>query len=602
MELKKLHEIAKYLQMDNIASLIDEVNIRSQQKNCELSLPLVGEFSSGKTTLINALTDSKKLETATKPTTATIYKLHFGCDHCHAKVLNKDGTIVEIQEIAELKNEKLGNAVIVDVFDTSQKVPSTTILVDTPGLSSPDHRHKQALVNYLPQADGILLVSDINQQLTRSLIDFVRTISLSKRPIFLVITKCDTKSDIELEQARKYIVDNIKFPIEQIVCVSAVKDNLQELFSLFDKIQTEKNTIVKNVDNERIKNIVKLLLQQIDELLKSSTSDKDLKDAIRQQELDLKQLNRNIDRLVNDVSIEVEEIGIKLTRQFEDLVSGKLETLVGGNCDNFDTEAISTINNTSSLLLNDYKNEIQAAFRRKAQERYGKENEVSLQSLTDIDLSTISVSGLNYNINLNALGHQYDNAIATATKIAVAAGAVYVGASALAAGEAIATVATADNLLDAADTATDVISMQSNNKVASRIESAISFMGKTTEKISNIDDYNRSAGQQMGADRGLVESMVGFVTDKTMGKPQRKRAIHNYMDETLMPEFKNEMKRINSIIIQSVNTLLHKEAEDKITKKKSALEQLKHEYENKLQEYEQRINQLRDFRNYLITI
>ncbi len=72
----------------------------------------------------------------------------------------------------------------------------------------------------------------------------------------------------------------------------------------------------------------------------------------------------------------------------------------------------------------------------------------------------------------------------------------------------------------------------------------------------------------MGADKGIVESMVGFVTDKAMGKPQRKRAIHIYMDETLMPSFKNEMKRINNLVISSVDAMLRQEAADTIAQKK----------------------------------
>lgn len=602
MDLKKIREIAEYIQMDDMVSLVDEISIRSQQSNCDLMLPLVGEFSSGKTTLINALTDSKKLETATKPTTATIYKIHFGSGTCHAKVLDAQGEWIEYPDIADLKNEKLGDAVIVDVFDTSRKVPSTTILVDTPGLSSSDPRHRQALVNFLPQSDAILLVTDVNQQLTRSITDFVLTMELAKRPIFLVVTKCDTKSAQDLEQVRKYIGDNIQLPIQQIVCVSAMKDDMQELFSLFSKIQDEKADIVKQVDAVRMQYVVKNLLGQIEELLKSSSSDKDLENGIRQQEVDLRQLNRNIECLVTDVSSDVKEIGRKLTRQFEDIVSSRLESLVVGKSNNFDAEAISAINNTATLLLNDYRNEIQSAFRRKANERQGKVEAVSLRSLEKLDLSALSVNDLSYNLNLNALGHQYDNAIAMATKVVVAAGVVYAGAVALGAGGGAAVAATADDILDAADTATDVMSMQSNDKTASRIERAVSFASQATDKMSAVDGYNQMAGQQMGADKGIVESMVGFVTDKAMGKPQRKRAIHIYMDETLIPSFKNEMKRINNLVISSVDAMLRQEAADTIAQKKAALEQLRREYNEQKAEYEKRITQLRDYRNLLVTL
>lgn len=593
MDLRVFYDIAKYVGMDDMASLIDEISVRSQQANCDLILPLVGEFSSGKTTLINALTDSKKLETATKPTTATIYRIHFGCDKSRANVLDTDEKWIEYSDIAELKNDKLGNAVMVDIFDTSLQVPSTTILVDTPGLSSSDPRHRQALVNFLPQADAILLVTDVNQQLTRSITDFVRTMELAQRPIFLIITKCDTKSTQDLAQVRKYISDNIQLPIQQIVCVSAVKDDMQELFSLFNNIQSEKADIIKQVDAARIQNVAKSLLIRIEELLESSSSDKKLENAIHQQEMDLKQLKRNIEHLVNEVSCDVEEVGRKLVRHFEDTVSARLEALVAGNSGNFDAEAISVINNTASLLLNDYRNEIQHSFRKKANESQRKEDAVSLQSLKELDLSSLSIAGLNYNLNLNALGHQYDNAIAMATKVVVAAGAVYAGAG----GEIAAA-----NILDAADTATDVMSIHSNNKTANRIEKTVSFVEMTTDKMSSIDGYNQMAGQQLGTDKGIVESLVGFVTDKTMGKPQRKRAIHNYMEETLIPSFKSKMKRINNLVVSSVVAMLRQEATDTINQKKSVLEQLQKEYNEQKVEYEKHIAQLRNYRKILITL
>ena len=85
-KIETLYNIANYLGLNNIVSDLEAIDMRSKQENANLILPLVGEFSSGKTTLINALTDSKKLETATKPTTATIYEVHFGCESCHAKI------------------------------------------------------------------------------------------------------------------------------------------------------------------------------------------------------------------------------------------------------------------------------------------------------------------------------------------------------------------------------------------------------------------------------------------------------------------------------------------------------------------------------------
>ena len=284
--IEKLLEISEYLGLSNITSELKAIALRSQQENATLVLPLVGEFSSGKTTLINSLTDSKKLETATKPTTATIYEVHFGCDSCRASVLNEKNEFIDIEDISSLKNDALADAKVVTVFDTSVRVPATTILVDTPGLSSPDPKHKQTLVNFLPKADGIMLVSDINQQITRSLTDFIETMKLSKRPIYLVLTKSDTKSANDIEAAKKYISENCQIPLKQMAVVSAATNSLDELYALLDSIQKDKKEILKQVDGQRIKNIVNLLTDHVEELMSASNSDKDLDEAIRRSQYD----------------------------------------------------------------------------------------------------------------------------------------------------------------------------------------------------------------------------------------------------------------------------------------------------------------------------
>lgn len=600
--VETLQSIARFLDLKNIETELAQIKEKSND-SAELILPLVGEFSAGKTTLINALTDCKKLETATQPTTATIYEIHFGCDQSYAIVLTSNGERKKVDDIASLKNETLGDAVVVNIFDTSKKVSASTILVDTPGLSSPNPLHRQTLVDFLPQADAILLVTDVNQQITRSLTDFIKTMKLAKRPIFLVITKCDTKSESELEAVKKYISENCELSVEQVACVSASTDNLNELYNLLDKIQKDKTAILKEVNKHRIQTISNTLVQRIDELLKASSSDKDLDNAIRQQEYELNKLNRNIDKLVESATDDINEQGRKISRKFEDIVSGKLETLIAGKSNNFDGEAISAINNTSSLLLNEFKDEIQEILTQKARDRKGTEESISLHSLEEMDISNLSISNISYNLDLNSLGHQYDSMISTGVKVVGVVAAV-AGAAAYAApliGEvgAAASISTAANI---ADTATDVGSIVSNRKTVGRIERAMNLAERAGVQYNKIDNFNQQAGQRVGCSKGIVESLVGFVTDKTMGKPQRRRAIHNYMDETLSPQFKQEMQRLSKQLSNSIRNALQQEAKTMIEQKTASLEKLKVEKQEKKVQYEQRISQLRDYKNQILTL
>lgn len=58
--VETLLNIANYLGLDSIKRELNFIEQRALQENASLILPLVGEFSSGKTTLINARNKFKK--------------------------------------------------------------------------------------------------------------------------------------------------------------------------------------------------------------------------------------------------------------------------------------------------------------------------------------------------------------------------------------------------------------------------------------------------------------------------------------------------------------------------------------------------------------
>ena len=619
-----LKEVAQELGQQNILNSLNAIQERASQQNANLLIPLVGEFSSGKTTLLKALTDSKKLETATKPTTATIYEIHFGCNKCEANVVLSDGQVAHFDDLGELKNDQLSDAQIVTVFDTSTKVPSSTILVDTPGLSSPVIKHRQVLVDFLPSADAILLVVDINQQVTRSLTDFIDMIKLSKRPVYIVLTKSDTKSVSEIEAAKQYIADNCKLPVQQVVVVSAAKDNMSELYALLETIQKSKNEILAKVDGQRIKDLAQILVNRVDEMLTASSSDENLDMEIRRQQLDLDKIKRNINRLIDSMASDISEDGSKISRRFEDSMYEKLGALVAGGSANMDNDALSVINNTASLLLSEYKNNIMGILKSKVQSAQGSDSEIPVESLMSIDLSGIQISGLNYNLDLNSMGHEYDGmiktgviavaavatvaaAVATAGAAGAAAGAAGTAGTAGAAGTAaaagtagtagaagtVATTVAASKAVDIIDTATDVGSIIYTRKMMKRIAKAEEFAGKAVDKYNKIEKAD---------EKGILSSMVGFATERLLSKPQRVRAVRNYVDGTLAPEFKSQMENLSQSVVNMVRGGLQNDASEMIAQKTAMLNELKEQCSEHKAEFARRKETLKQYKEKLSTI
>ena len=94
MDTSFLKEVAQFIGSSKIEKEL--LYLEGKREDCPIVLPFMGEFSSGKTSLINALIDCKQLETATTPTTATIYEVHFGCEKCFAEVVFPDNYSITI--------------------------------------------------------------------------------------------------------------------------------------------------------------------------------------------------------------------------------------------------------------------------------------------------------------------------------------------------------------------------------------------------------------------------------------------------------------------------------------------------------------------------
>lgn len=583
MDVNKLMTISEKLGFSDIKYSLEQWAEKMADSNCPIVLPLVGEFSSGKTSLINALTDSKQLETSTKPTTATIFEVHFGCDKVHALVKSGEDDFIEVEDISSLKNSELSDADYVKVFDTSEKISPSTLLIDTPGLSSSDPRHKQALVSFLPEADGILVVMDINAQLTRSTIDFVNTISLSGRPIYLVLTKCDTKTSRQVDETISYIKNNHQLPFKSIIRTSSSSGSLDEMYALLDDIQKDKSRILDKVYTKRIANAVSEMLSRIDLLLASTHDDNSIQEEIRKQRLELSRISSKVDMVFDDIETDLNMSKQNASRQFEESVFGKLDTLVAGKSSNFDAEAISIINNNATLSLNNFKNKVQAIISEALKKGAG--GKVSLKSVSEINLSEYAVEGLSYNLNLNEIGHEHDDKIAAGLKMAAAVGVA--AATAGSTGESV------------TSKLGKLVGITSSPSTITQIQGIVS---SAQTEYNNIDETQRGIGQRFGADKGIVESLVGFATDSAMGKPQRRRAIHEYLDGNLLPSFKAEMNRIAEDMLTRIKKSITDDVSLSTKEITDSLEALLNSQRNEKKAFEDHISMLRDCRTELLTM
>lgn len=590
--LNRVIEIAESLEQKSIAERLRAIEERAQNPSAQLILPLIGEFSAGKTSLINALTDSKVLEIASLPTTATLYQIIFGAPENKAIALSAEGEEVELQ-LDALKNDELKKYPTVTLFDTSTKVPQDIIFVDTPGLSSPDPKHREVLTSILPRVDAILLTVDANQAVTRSLIDFVKSMRLAEKPIYLILNKIDTKSPSELQDLKRGIARDVDLPIDSLVCASAYTNNISELQQLLTKIQAEKTQIIAKVDALRTKELVGELRSFIAEVLRSSSSPQELKEAVRAQERELERLQNNIRQLMERVeeklSDKVDETQSTLRAQLWPLLNGILSKKGISYNDAIEAEVI----NVKTILLQNFTRQVATTIREV--NASSRDIRVQLPSAETIDLSQLGDQVDNIPMeDFDSVGHENDKTFGWIAKgLAIAAGVASVaatgGLSALGLGGASAALEVGEAAV-MATTAVKTTKMM-------RMINVMSKAGNFVQKGHQIASVVSSATEK---ERDFIEGLVGKATE-FFSKPRREAAVERFLDAQILPNFEADLRNYLSESLRLIGERMNAEAATLVGEKREALSQLQAQQEQEQAKYEAEIKAMKEKDQYLAT-
>lgn len=605
--LNRIIEIAESLEQKSIAERLRAIDERTQNPSAQLILPLIGEFSAGKTSLINALTDSKVLETASLPTTATLYQIIFGSTENKAVALTAEGESVELQ-LDSMKNEELLKYPTVNLFDTSTKVPKDIIFVDTPGLSSPDPKHREVLISILPRVDAILLTVDANQPITRSLLAFVKEMRLAEKPIYLILNKTDTKSTGELQDLKAGIARDIDLPIDSIVCTSASTGGVSELQQLLSKIQAEKTQIIAKVDALRTKELIGELRSFIAEILRSSSSPQELKEAVRAQERELERLQSNIRQLMERVeeklSDKVDETQSSLRTQLWSSLNG----ILSKKGISYNQEIDAEVKRVKTILLQNFTRQVATTIREV--NASSRDIHVQLPSAETIDLSQLGEQANAIQMeDFDSVGHGWDKAIGWATVgLASVAGvatlaatgglaALGIGGAAAAAGTTAAGAATAAGVaLEAGEAAVMATTAVKTTKMM-RMMNVMSKAGSFIQKGHQISSVVSSAAEK---ERGFIEGLVGKATE-FFSKPRREAAVENFLDAQILPNFEADLRNYLSESLRLIGERMNAEAATLVGEKREALSQLQAQQEQEQAKYEAEIKAMKEKDQYLAT-
>jgi DNA repair exonuclease SbcCD ATPase subunit len=249
-------------------------------------IALIGEFSAGKTSIVNRIlsqddASAPKLPTNSKATTAIPTYISYGPVFM-SQFLDAGGKLKNIkkEDFERVKKDVLGKvnvSSLLDYFVMSYNNPNLKgiTILDTPGFSSNDPEDERRTCEVINEADILFWVFDVNQAINKSSITIIKE-NIKDVPLFIVMNKCDQLSPNEqnakennlretlkkenisikgvIRFSEKNPIDVIMKAVESIDCK---KDNdevsqiLEDLYGLYDTVNQEYKEWLESLSTQK---------------------------------------------------------------------------------------------------------------------------------------------------------------------------------------------------------------------------------------------------------------------------------------------------------------------------------------------------------------
>lgn len=281
---QKVEEMVALIHSDECRAYItltdeEERDLSMWQSECakswiqgKVKVAFVGEFSAGKTSIVNRLLQEGdphaiQLPVSSKATTAipTYISGRKGSGKATYRFYTPDSILKEISEDTfrrvskEVLEEVGGVSSMIKYFVMAyaNKGLERLSILDTPGFSSQDQEDEQRTMEVINECDALFWVVDVNSGTlnTRS----IRVIRQHlHKPLYIIINKVDTKSPSEVKQAEQAIratCSKEKLDVKGFIHMG-MKTPLDELHQVFSTLGSSSSLGLLEAFSQRIKELI----------------------------------------------------------------------------------------------------------------------------------------------------------------------------------------------------------------------------------------------------------------------------------------------------------------------------------------------------------
>ncbi|CBL44887.1 Hypothetical protein HDN1F_13040 [gamma proteobacterium HdN1] len=328
--------------IEELAPLIEHFEIR---------VPLIGSFSCGKSSLINALLGENLLATAITPETAVPAELYYGPVRTFLGCM-PDGRRLVLSEV-DLRDNRLERLLPAGWVEARLSNPALAkrqqlVLVDLPGWDSGIEAHESVIDNYAHRSLAYCVVVNVEDGGLRDSLRFALSeLAIAKMPIVLIISKADKKTPDDVQAVVERLVADItalmgRSPLAVATTSSRKKDSAK-LESALDTLQAQAGEIFET----RIVGAYRSHLQHTAQHL-SLLANQDNSDAARLQ-ADIDNLEQKI--LAFDAHLQKETAALQARiGPILETVHVRVENALGGRVEALASQLLRGLNISDDVL------------------------------------------------------------------------------------------------------------------------------------------------------------------------------------------------------------------------------------------------------------
>ncbi|WQT09921.1 dynamin family protein [Helicobacter pylori] len=309
--LEQVLEVLKEVEIDKTECSTLLASIQKQQ----LVIPVVGNFSAGKSTLLNRFLEKSVLPTAITPETSLATELHYSANERIEAFSSNDekAESFELNEQSfEVIKENAPKYSYLKVYLNNEALKNSAplVFVDMPGFDSPISSHTHAILEYLERGvHFVILTSAEEGSLTKRMVRELKNLLEFDKGLSFILSKTNLRTPSQAEEVSHYIQEQIQDHLDLTTHLIYFNKDNNALLEVADKIDAEK--LFSALYLERLKSLNSRLQNSLKSVIESFDYSKEKAlEEIKTLDLGVKDIEKTYEKLRDNLEEEYSSVAV----------------------------------------------------------------------------------------------------------------------------------------------------------------------------------------------------------------------------------------------------------------------------------------------------